>query len=132
MEKMRYIAATCVLLTIGMTAQGIPQRRGLVFGTFSSLRFVEESGDLLGEELIVLPNMNSAYVVFQCAEGNASEPVLVPAVVKGTKIQFSIDQKDGMCNGSYVGIASAKGIILKNGSGNHPEFLLRRRSYWAQ
>lgn len=81
---------------------------------------------------MVLPNMNSAYVVFQCAEGVPSEPVLVPAKVSGKRLEFTVSQREGTCNGDYVGEASARGMMLKRSGAERPEFLLRKKSYWAE
>jgi hypothetical protein len=120
-----------LLLTSLVAAQSV-QRKGVAFGSFSSLRYLGETGDVVGMELLVMPNMSSSYVVLQCAEGAPSEPVLVPAKVSGTKIEFTVKQLGGDCNGEYRGDANTKGMILKRSSANHPEFLLRKKSYWAQ
>ncbi len=118
--------------TDAQTRSNVPQRRGIVFGSFSSLHYIPETGGIIGREVLVLPNMNSAYVVFQCAKGGVGEPVLAPAEVSGTQVSFKITQKDGFCNGTYVGSITAKGMILRESSERNGEFLLRKRSYWAQ
>jgi hypothetical protein len=126
------LAILPLLFTACLTAQ-VPQRKGVAFGSFSSLHYIAEgAGDVVGMELLVIPNMTSAYVVFQCAEGVPSEPALVPAKVIGPKIEFTVKQRGGMCNGEYRGDANSRGMLLKGSSAKHPEFLLRKRSYWAQ
>jgi hypothetical protein len=126
------IGIFALLLTSSVAAQSVPQRKGVVFSSFSSLHYVGEAGGVVGIELLVMPNMNTAYVVLQCAEGAPSEPLLVPAKVSGTKIEFTVKQPGGNCNGEYRGDANTKGMILKRSSASHPEFLLRKKSYWAQ
>jgi hypothetical protein len=130
--KYGFIVFSLLPSTYAQTRNNIPQRGGIVFGSFSSFHSIPESGDVVGREVLVLPNKNSAYVVFQCAEGGVGEPVLAPAEVSGTNVSFKITQKDGFCNGTYVGSSTAKGMILRKSSERNSEFLLRKRSYWAQ
>jgi hypothetical protein len=57
-------------------AQDSPaQRRGPEFGTFSNLEFNEDTGDVLGFEITVIPGFRTAYVIFSCAEGAPETPV---------------------------------------------------------
>ncbi len=129
-------AACCLLLlTIAGTfdGQSTPSERHLpIFGTYSSLVYgAKDTGDLNGTELTVIPQYISAYVLFQCAEGVPSMPLLVPAKVTSDSVDFVIpDSTDAMCPGKYHGVLTARGLRLAhNGS---VELIPRRRSYWAQ
>jgi len=94
---------------------------------------IQETGDLLGAELTVIPQYQTAYVIFQCAEGAPADPVFVPAKIKGGTVEFTVNQEGGFCNGKYSATANAKGVRLSSDvSHGSTEFLPRRRSYWAQ
>jgi hypothetical protein len=122
------------LLVLGARAQGTPAlRHGIAFGTFSNLRYVDESGDVLGTEITIVPQYRSAYAIFQCAEGAPTNPIFVPVAIKRNRVTFTIKNGDG-CPGTYNGIVNAKGLTLSvnptsiEGDG----FLPRRKSYWAR
>jgi hypothetical protein len=116
-----------------LLAQSTPaQRHAAIFGTYSSLIYdAKETGDIAGTELTVIPQYIIAYVLFQCAEGDASAPVLVPAKVTANTVDFTIpDALNDMCPGSYHGVLTAKGLRLTHSGG--VELVPRRKSYWAQ
>ncbi len=114
-------------------AQSTPtERHAPIFGTYSSLIFdAKETGDIGGTELTVIPQYSTAYVLFQCAAGDASQPVFVPAKVTANTVDFIIpDALNDMCPGSYHGVLTAKGLRLTHDGG--VELVPRRKSYWAQ
>lgn len=87
---------------------------------------------MLGAELTVIQQYNTAYVIFQCAEGVPTDPVFVPARVTGSTVEFTVKQENGVCNGKYSATATAKGVRLSSDiSPGTNEFLPRRRSYWG-
>jgi hypothetical protein len=67
-------------------------------GTYSSFKPHRGSGDLLGVELHILPSRKGYFVVFQSSEGEPDQPVLVPAIVNGTRLSFILPP-----GGSYTG-----------------------------
>ena len=77
----------------------IPAHAETTFGgTYSSFKSHRGSGDLVGVELHILPSRKGYFVVFQSSEGEPDEPVLVPAIVKASKLSFILPP-----GGSYTG-----------------------------
>jgi hypothetical protein len=103
-------------------------RQGPIFGTFSSLKSNAETGDVLGKEITILPQYKSARVIFQCAEGEAEEPVFVSATTTLNSVDFDIKLPSSPCNGHYHGTLTASGLRL---GGAYPVTLPRKKSYWA-
>ncbi len=108
-------------------------RQGIVFGTFSDLRYNHQGGDLLGTEITIIPQYRSAYAIVQCASGAVTDPVFVPVQIKGNRITFQIEN-GSLCTGKYTGNIRSRGMLLSvresDNSGNG--FLPRRKSYWAR
>ncbi len=108
-------------------------RHGIVFGTFSDLRYLDEPGDVLGSEITIIPQYHSSYAIFQCAEGAPTDPVFVPVQIKGNRVTFQIE-KDHPCSGTYTGVISIRGMTLsvRDSASVGNGFLPRRKSYWAR
>jgi hypothetical protein len=114
-------------------AQSTPtERHAPIFGTYSSLIYdAKETGDIGGTELTVIPQYITAYVLFQCAEGDAYPPVFVPAKVTANTVDFTIpDALNDMCPRLYHGVPTSKGLRLTHNGG--VELVPRRKSYWAR
>jgi hypothetical protein len=103
-----------------------------VTGTFSSLRYNSEGGDLLGLEILIIPAPGDkvGYIALvQVAEGGAPYSALVPVTVTGTHIEFTFP-RDGPYNGmKFSGTVSATDLTGTWSTGNR-EVLKRGRSYW--
>ena len=139
--KMRNVVVILLIGLIGSYAIAQPtptERRGFAFGTFSSLHYVEEAGDVLGIEITIIPQYKTAYAIFQCAEGAPTDPVFVPVSLSGNQVKFTIRSGDASCDGVYTGTITAKGMQLmahREGAGKaayNAGFLSRGRSYWAR
>jgi hypothetical protein len=132
---MRFAWLGVLVLSIAATGQQTPsQRHSPIFGTYSSLAFDDESGsgDLLGTEIQIIPQYGSARVLFQCAQGVPSEPLLIVAKVTATTVDFNIpDSPQGMCPGRYHGTLTKNGLQLSL-NGKRTEVLPRTKSYWAR
>jgi hypothetical protein len=89
------------------------ERHAPIFGTYSSLIYdAKETGDIGGTELTVIPQYVTAYVLFQCGEGDASPPVLVPAKATANTVDFIVpDLANDMCPGSYHGVLTARDFV---------------------
>ena len=108
-----------------------PQSGLRVTGIYSSLHYNDEGGDLLGMELLIIPD-NSGYVAcVQIAEGGSPFVVVVPFVVTGSQVQFTLPP------GSIYGGAHLTGSFLSDGAKlilhwpqGQQEVLVRGHSYW--
>src|SRR6185312_1049625 len=91
------VALTLLIATPGYGAQV------RVTGTFTDLRYIQESGDLLGLELLIVPAQGDSggYVAFvQLAEGAGPYSALVPVKVSGDRVSFSMP-----AHGAYAGLS---------------------------
>jgi len=100
-----------------------------VGGTFSSLEYHAESGDLNGWEVTLIPQADGSYfVLIQVAEGQAPEIFTGRAVANGSVFRITVAGK-GPLAGTYMGSVTADELKLKTPVGN-TERLKRKRSYW--
>jgi len=103
-------------------------------GTFSSLEYVEEGGDLVGEEIKIVYTSRSGYqAAIQFAEGEPSELIVVKVNIKGNKVQFEIAEPDTFA-GVFTGTLDIKGLKgvyrYKKGGLETNWNLPRKASYW--
>lgn len=102
-----------------------------VFGTYSSLKYNNESGDLLGYEVLIIPTDVGLKAIVQVAEGSPGQVYIVRVVEKGGNISFDIPLSSGIresfsgrVEGSYL-----IGDVFSPGGKEHVE-LKRGMSYW--
>lgn len=106
-----------------------------VTGIFSDLAYVEDSGDVLGIEVILLYSRKGYYAVFQFSEGEPSVPVVAEVTVSGNQIEFTLPP--GLAyTGKFKGQVGPEGLTGHFESGqlsprSEAEIRLRRgKSYW--
>lgn len=119
-----------LLMTVAALGQAAPPK---MTGVFTSMRFGTE--DLSGVEVFITLSDRGYFVQVQCAEGAVSSPVVVPAVVSGSSVQFDLPAGPGpniySCpSGRFIGKASASGMKGHFEGTDWPGFLRRKRSYW--
>lgn len=103
-------------------------------GTFSSLTYNKEGGDLLGAELKIVPVRNGYQGVLQIAEGGSSPLMLVDVSFDKNKVTFAIPTSYNPYGGGiFNGTIDARQIrgALKFKNGAEMQFTLpRKHSYW--
>jgi hypothetical protein len=128
---MRFGFAVAVALALFAASSGFGAQVR-VTGTFTDLRYSQESGDLIGVELLIVPahGDTGSYVAFvQMAEGGAPYSAVVPVEVSGNKLKFSMPNPGTYAGLSFSGIVSRDRLIGTWTDGNH-EVLRRHASYW--
>lgn len=100
-----------------------------ITGIYSSLSFNEESGDLLGNELIVVFSKNGYVVIYQSSEGDPSVPVITQAIINGREISFLLPDTI-TTQGIFTGEISSKGLNGKFQTSGQVLDLNRKNSYW--
>jgi hypothetical protein len=104
-----------------------------VTGVFSNMRFGTE--DVTGVEVFVTYSDKGHFAQVQCAEGAISRPIVVPVLVAGSHVEFSVPT-DSAANkfscpaGKFKGEVSAKGLRGQFEGTDWPGFLKRSKSYW--
>jgi hypothetical protein len=101
-----------------------------ISGIYSNLRYNSEGGDLLGMELLVLPNESSKWtVIAQIAEGGAPCVSVTSLRVTGEDVEFTLP-KGGQCGEVHFrGTLAGQDLKLSWDSGSI-ERLKRGKSYW--
>lgn len=124
------ILACLLLLFLANTSWAAPQPK--VTGTFSSLRYIKESGDVLGVEISIVYGNYGYFALVQCAEGAPSKPVLVSAEVNGNNIQLAVhDDPASHCPmAPFSGKVTATGLRGNFEGTDYPGFLKRGKGYW--
>ena len=116
-----------LFLVIGsLAAAQAPQVK--VTGTFSSLEYNEESGDLLGAEVYIFVS-GGHWVLYQESPGEPVEPSLVKAKVSGDSIEFTVPDISGGKK-TFKGKISKSHLIGKFSGSKELIKLPRRKSYW--
>ena len=104
-----------------------------IAGIYSSLRYIEEGGDLIGMEVIVVPSHRTAglsYSAFvQISEGGAPDVVVVDFMEKNGKMEFVFPPGSPYAGQKLTGTLVKGEMVLKwpNGAEEH---LKRGKSYW--
>ena len=105
---------------------------------YSSLEYIEASGDVVGTEVLVLRTARGVCVSYQRAEG-APEPLrIVPAVVRGDSLHFTIPPDSAYAGGTrrlvevgparrFRGRLTATGLRAEIAGDVGPTWLPRRR-----
>lgn len=105
-----------------------------IVGTYTDLRYVEEAGDVVGTEImIVFGGERGYFAVLECAEGTPSKPVVVAVTVRGAEVEFAPhSDEDSTCpKEKFVGTVTKDGLRgAFKGTSNYPGTLKRGRSYW--
>jgi len=103
-------------------------------GTFSSLEYHQEGGDLLGVEIKIVPTRKGHQGVLQIAEGGPSQLMIVEVFFEKDNVRFQIPNTYSEYGGEiFEGKISSKGIrgaFRSKGETGNRENLIRKCSYW--
>lgn len=127
---MRQLILTALLIFVTAESQADSPK---VTGVFSNMRFGTE--DVTGVEVFITFSDKGYFAQVQCAEGAISRPVVVPVLVAGPIVEFSVPT-DAAPNsyscppGKFEGTVSASGMKGRFAGTDWPGFLKRRKSYW--
>jgi len=118
------ICSLFILILISVTAHA---EKTEIFGVFSSFHESPTSGDLVGEEIHVLPH---PAIVVQGSEGRAGEPELFNVRIIGNNILFKIPEGSmtGLPPGHYEATITKSKMILVGPK--YKREIPRRKSYW--
>jgi hypothetical protein len=87
MDLLIMIRTLLVLLLIALTAE-VQSASPKVTGIFSNMRFGTE--DVYGVEIFITYSSKGYFAQVQCAEGAINRPVVVPAIVAGSSVEFLV------------------------------------------
>jgi len=125
-----------VLLLLGSAEAAEGTEKPRCTGTFSSLSYHEEGGDLLGMELKIVRVRKGYQGALQIAEGGPSELMAVDVECDGASVKFTgPDVYRVYGGGVFEGTLDSKGIKGRfrfKGEDGDLETLHRGRGYWEQ
>lgn len=132
LDLMKSVVAAAGLLLSSALAPAVsaPQVHLRVSGIYSDLYYNSEGGDLLGMELLVIPCDPSGYRAFiQIAEGGPPYAAIVPLLVDGSRVEFTLPAGSAYSEVHFVGTLSSTKLVLHSPQGKE-EVLKRGKSYW--
>lgn len=120
-------AVTALVVTMTAFSQPPP---GDLAGRYSSLRMDEESGNVVGVEMVVLRGGGGLSAVVRGGEGAPGAPLVVRLDVSGNDIEFAVPTacSCGLQAGRYRGTVSEAGVTL-NGPSSFGQRFLPRSGY---
>lgn len=138
MQSTAVAALLVTLMLCGPMVVSGAERQDARFGTFSSLSFNKEGGDLLGVELKIVPaRRGSASVIqgaLQISDGEPSEIMVVDIAIEGSRIRFAIPSSYPLYGGrtfeGTIDRAEIKGRFGIKGGMSKEQRLRRGKSYW--
>lgn len=90
-----------------------------MYGLYSNVQYVEEGGDLVGEDLILIPSNKKMSGVFTSYE-NEMIPYAIDVKQQGNKMKFNINTRNGEQNFQGL-ISSEKFNFWRNNVNDDPE-----------
>jgi hypothetical protein len=127
--------AIAFLIVFSLSSSSFASDRVKLTGTFSSLTYNVEGGDLLGIEIRIVWTRKGYYATVQISEGEPNVPILVPVSwMNRTRGEFVIRiPEPNMRTGKIKGRVQADGLEMIF-DGMSEEFnkikLPRKPSYW--
>jgi hypothetical protein len=123
------IALSLVLLIVATVHAATPTAPAKIAGTYTSLSFNTEAGDLTGWEVTLIPQSDGSYfALVQLSEGAEPTVATARATVSGASISFLIAGRSAL-SGNYSATIGATELLLRTPQGD-VEHLKRARSYW--
>jgi hypothetical protein len=130
---MRYrLCASLLLLTLGQLG-GAASPQIKITGIYSDLHYIEESGDFIGMELLVLPGDGDPVhcpAFFQLAEGQRPTAVVVDLQVVADHFEFRVPANGDSPEMRFSVRFTAHEAVVSNTVAGTEEHLRRGRSYW--
>ncbi len=133
MAKIRVgaFALVMALVFFGWPAAVFAQRPASATGTFSSMYFHPEAGDLLGTEIRIVYTRNGFQGTYQQAQGEPSELILFkPIIDDDNHITFSFTSPWDGTQVTISGRITDAGLETKRWKGDR--LLKRMPSYWDE
>ncbi len=124
-----HIIKTFIILSLcygSVTTAKLPFK---ITGIYSSLSFNTESGDIVGEEIMVSFSNKGYIATFQSSEGEPTPPVVTKVNIVNNTITFILPPPFDM-QGKFIGVISKNMLTGKFEKSNQVLTLERKNSYW--
>jgi hypothetical protein len=125
-KNILWVAVLVALASVASAQNGRPMASGI----YTDLEYNQEGGDLLGMELLIIPSDPSGYRAFvQIAEGGPPIAAIVPLLLDGSNVEFTLPAGSVYSGEHFVGKLSSTKLVLHSSQGKE-ETLKRGKSYW--
>jgi hypothetical protein len=131
--QLRHVLATLLIIGIATAAHAAGRSSSTVRipGTYSNLRYNEDSGDLLGIEIKIVPVAGERLqAVVLASEGEPAPLVVVDVQRNGNTLSFRVPGDESWSFRGTVSAKALKGTITYGTGTRTPVTLLRGCGYW--
>lgn len=131
MYKNANVITKVIFIAIMTFCLGANAESRLIAGTYSSLQYHNESGDLLGYEILIIPTDIGFKGIIQVGEGAPGEVYIVKVTNNNGQIQFDIPLGTG-ASSNFSGHVEGQYLVgdVSSPSGKEHVKLRRGMSYW--
>jgi hypothetical protein len=107
----RIVGFYLLMFLVVASAVAVKPKATKITGIFSNMYYLEQAGDLLGEEAHIVYSSNGYYILFQQSIGEPGIPVLTPLRVTGTRISFTLPDSTVEYHGVFTGEIKGDSLI---------------------
>jgi hypothetical protein len=134
MSAMKTAVAITLVLLVTICIEGSPpvEKSPKVAGTYSNLAYNDDSGDLNGMEIKIVPMGDGYLAAILVSEGEPQRFEIVKVNIVGTSVTFSVARPESS-GFSFSGRLNAKaltGIVRYKQGGQERVSFARRCGYW--
>ena len=127
-----HLFAAALLVGVCQLCEAAPPKLRIT-GIYSDLKYNEETGDLLGMELLVRPGEGDTLhwrALFQIAEGEGPTAVIVDLQPVADHFEFRVPAGGGVPELRFSVRFTAGEAVVTDAAAGVEEHLRRGRSYW--
>jgi hypothetical protein len=131
--RLKNVLATLLILGVATAALAAAPRLTAVriAGTYSDLRYNDESGDLLGMEVKIVPVAGGRWqAAILVSEGEPAPLVVIDVQANGRTISFQVPGEGGWSFRGTIAAKSLKGVITYGNGTTKSVTLPRGCGYW--
>lgn len=134
-DTMRKALALLISLSLYSASVGFTEEKKIKYtGTFSTLAYNREGGDLLGAEIKIVATRKGYQGALQIAEGGPSPLMVVDVFFEKDKVKFEVPKSYPQYGGGVfegqIDTTGIRGAFVFGGVRGDQEHLVRGRSYW--
>jgi hypothetical protein len=129
----RHCAVLLLLSWIASISIAAGPQAKRITGIYSNMSYSQQSGDLVGMELLIIPSGKGPEpeysAVVQIADGGPPIVAVTRIELSGSKIEFTLPSGGDYGGQHYVGVFDGADLVVRSGQ-NQEERLKKGRSYW--
>lgn len=124
-----YLINTFIIFSLFYGSVTIAKLPFKITGIYSILSFNTESGDVVGEEIMVVFSNKGYIATYQSSDGEPTIPVVTKVNIVNDTITFTLPPPFDI-QGEFIGVISKNTLTGKFKKSNQVLILERKNSYW--